>query len=67
MAAAGGGHAKVVALLLDNGAEADKLSCVGMLPSISEQKNKNLDVRPSVRLDLNESDCIVLGTRVSVR
>ena len=26
MAAAGGGHAKVVALLLDNGADADRLS-----------------------------------------
>ena len=28
MAAAGGGHAKVVALLLDSGADADKLSYV---------------------------------------
>ena len=31
MAAAGGGHAKVVALLLDNGADADKLSYVSIV------------------------------------
>ena len=66
MAAAGGGHAKVVALLLDNGADADKLSYVSILFVRLRTEEQNLVTRPIVDTDA-ENHCIVPGTRVSAR